>query len=34
VPISVVRGGLEPPTFSFSGTGMTVQARPRTSFRL
>jgi len=24
----VVRGGVEPPTFRFSGTGITVQARP------
>jgi hypothetical protein len=28
----VVRGGVEPPTFRFSGARMTVQARPRQSF--
>jgi len=28
----VVRGGVEPPTFRFSGTGNTVQARRRGSF--
>ena len=30
----MVRGGVEPPTFRFSGLRITVQARPRSSFFL
>jgi hypothetical protein len=30
----VVRGRIELPTFRFSGAGITVSARPRSSFRV
>jgi len=33
-PELVVRGGVEPPTFRFSGCGITVQDRPRRSLCL